>query len=120
LDPRSGDLQERVRDQRPVTEEYLAAHPQNVRAFLAAYREGVDILRKQEDVWLEHGKKLQMTPESIVLLRDEMREDLWTELTPTTEADVRKVFDFLLREAGPQALGGLSELPPRLITTEYQ
>lgn len=101
-------------------EEYLASHPQNIRAFLAAYREAIDILNREDTVWLEHGKALQMTPESIVLLRDEMRVDLWKAFKPSTEADMQKVFEFLLKEAGPQALGGLTEYPEGFMTRDYQ
>jgi NitT/TauT family transport system substrate-binding protein len=101
-------------------EAYLASKPQNIRAFLAAYREAVAILNKEDDVWFEHGKSLQMTPESIILLRDEMRVDLWPTFRPTTEADMKKVFEFLLKEAGPVPLGGLTEYPEGFMTREYQ
>ncbi|MCD6074007.1 MAG: hypothetical protein K0Q70_890 [Rhodospirillales bacterium] len=101
-------------------EDYLASKPQNVRAFLAAYREAVDILRKEDAVWEEHGKTLQMTPDSIILLKEEMRVDLWPTFRPTTEDDLKKVFDFLLGQAGAQALGGVSELTPGFMTRDYQ
>ncbi len=103
-----------------VTKAYRTAHPQNVRAFLAAYREAVDELRAKDDVWQEHGKELKMTPKAIDLLRDEMREDLWTRFQPTTEADMKTVFNFVLKEAGPKALGGLTEFPEGFMTREYQ
>lgn len=102
-----------------TTAEYAAAHPQNVRAFLAAYREGVEILKKQDDVWNEFGKVMEMTPESIILLRDEMRADLWQTFRPTTEADIKKVSEFLLKEAGPAALG-FTELKDGFMTRDYQ
>jgi NitT/TauT family transport system substrate-binding protein len=102
-----------------TTAQYAAAHPQNVRAFLAAYREGVEILKTKDDVWEEYGKSLEMTPESIVLLRDEMRADLWQTFRPTTEADIKKVSEFLLKEAGPDALG-FTELKDGFMTRDYQ
>ena len=102
-----------------VTEDYMKAHPQNVRAFAAAYADAIDILDRQDDVWQEKGKSLEMTPESIVLLRDEMREDLLSHFKPNDEADIRKSFDFLLAQAGPQILG-FSELPHDFMTLDYQ
>ena len=102
-----------------TTGEYAAAHPQNVRAFLAAYREAVEILKTTDDVWNEFGKSLEMTPESILLLRDEMRADLWQTWRPTTEADIKKVAEFLLKEAGPQALG-FTELKDGFMTRDFQ
>jgi NitT/TauT family transport system substrate-binding protein len=102
-----------------TTEAYLGAHPQNVRAFAAAYAEAVGILDRQEDIWQEKGRALEMTAESIVLLRDEMREDLLTKFKPTDEAGIRKVFEFLLAQAGPQVLG-FSKLPSDFMTLDYQ
>ena len=102
-----------------TTENYLATHPQNVRAFAAAYEEAVEILDRQDDVWQEKGKALEMTPESIALLRDEMRDDLLTKFKPTDQAAIRKVFDFLLAQAGPQILG-FSALPDDFMTIDYQ
>lgn len=102
-----------------TTAEYAAAHPQNVRAFLAAYREGVQILKTQDDVWNEFGKQLDMTPASIELLKEEMRVDLWQTFRPTTEADIKRVAEFLLKEAGPAALG-FTELKDGFMTRDYQ
>ena len=101
-------------------EQYLAAHPQNAKAFLAAFREAVEILRRDDDIWRERGKELQMTPESIVMLRDEMRVDLDTRFKPTFEADVKSAFEFLLKEAGPEALGGFAAIPGDWMTRDYQ
>jgi NitT/TauT family transport system substrate-binding protein len=102
-----------------TTAEYAAKHPQNVRAFLAAYREGVQILKTQDDVWNEFGKQLEMTPDSIELLKEEMRVDLWQTFRPTTEDDIKKVAEFLLKEAGPAALG-FTELKDGFMTRDYQ
>lgn len=101
-------------------EQYLAAHPQNAKAFLAAFRAAVEILRRDDDIWRERGKELQMTPESIVMLRDEMRVDLDTRFKPTFEADVKSAFEFLLKEAGPEALGGFAAIPGDWVTRDYQ
>jgi hypothetical protein len=91
----------------------------NVRAFLAAYRDSMTILNSDDNVWLEPGKELKMTEEAIASLRDETRADMWSEFKPTTEADIRKVFDVLRATAGPQLLG-FSQLPDGFTTREYQ
>jgi hypothetical protein len=102
-----------------TTAEYAASHPQNVRAFLAAYREAVQVLRTDDGVWDEFGKSMQMPDRAIAMLREEMRIDLWTRFKPTTEAGTRRVFDFLAATAGPNVLG-FSEFPAGLITSEFQ
>ena len=99
--------------------EYAAKKPNNVRAFVAAYREAVGILRKDDGIWDEFAKNFQMTPPAIALLRDEMRTDIWTEFKPTSKEDTRKVFSFLMEKAGPQVLG-IDTLPDDFITFDYQ
>jgi NitT/TauT family transport system substrate-binding protein len=103
-----------------VREAYLAAHPQNVRAYLAAYRDAVAFLRTDDNIWTEHGKTLQMLPEPILLLRDELRVDLETTFKPTIEADLQTAFAYLLKEAGADALGGFTALPGEWMTRDYQ
>jgi hypothetical protein len=90
-----------------------------VRAYLAAYRESVDILRTNDELWVEIGHSLKMNDTAIAPLRDEMRHDLSTRFDPGTEQDVRSMFDVLLKTAGPEALG-LGKLSDRFMTTEYQ
>jgi len=102
-----------------VDANYAAAHPGNVRAFLAAYREAVEILRTDDSAWLDHAKELQMTDPAIALLREEMRADTWSRFTPETPADIRKTFDVLLPIAGAKVMG-MSELPNGIMTLEYQ
>ncbi len=101
-----------------TSEDYAKAHPQNVRAFLAAYREGVDVLRNEDAIWDDRGKTMEMPPEAIALLRDEMRVDIWTEFAPTTQADIRKAFDFLVGQAGTAPFG-FTEIPDGFITRDY-
>jgi NitT/TauT family transport system substrate-binding protein len=102
-----------------VSEDYAAAHPANVRAYLAAYREAVHILNVNDDVWLEAGRSMKMDDAAIPPLRDEMRRDLMSKFEPDTEAAVRNIFDVLLATAGAKALG-TSKLPDLFMTTQYQ
>jgi NitT/TauT family transport system substrate-binding protein len=98
---------------------YAAAHPANVRAYLAAYREALELLKTDDAVWLERGREMKLDEQGIVPFRDAARRDLMGKFSPTTEADIRKTFDVLLATAGSSVLG-LSELPPGFMTLEYQ
>jgi NitT/TauT family transport system substrate-binding protein len=96
-----------------------AAHPGNLRAFLAAYRDAVEILRTNDAIWLERGKEMKMSEESTALFRKETRTDIWTTFALDTEANIRKIFAELLEAAGPAILG-IGELSPGFITLDYQ
>ncbi|HEX9465413.1 MAG TPA: ABC transporter substrate-binding protein [Alphaproteobacteria bacterium] len=98
---------------------YAAAHPKNVRAYMAAYREAVATLRGNDEIWMEQGRLMKMDEASIPPVRDEMREDLLSTFGPTSAADLQKTFDILLETAGPEVLG-MSRLPEHLMTLEYQ
>jgi NitT/TauT family transport system substrate-binding protein len=98
---------------------YAAAHPANVRAYLAAYREALEILKTDDAVWLERGREMKLDESAIVPFRDAARKDLMGKFSPTTQADIRKTFDVLLATAGTGVLG-LSELPAGFMTLEYQ
>jgi ABC-type nitrate/sulfonate/bicarbonate transport system substrate-binding protein len=98
---------------------YAAAHPANVRAFLAAFRETIEILKVDDAAWLERGREMKLDEQAIVPFRDAARKDLIGKFSPSTEADIRKTFDLLLATAGTGVLG-LSELPAGFMTLEYQ
>jgi len=102
-----------------VSEDYAAAHPANVRAYLAAYREAVSILNTDDDIWVEVGRRQKMDDAAIPPLREEMRRDLMSRFEPTTEAAVRNIFDVLLATAGPGVLG-MDKMPSTFMTMEYQ
>jgi NitT/TauT family transport system substrate-binding protein len=99
--------------------DYVAAHPANIRAYLAAYREAVHILSVDDALWMEQGKLMKMDEQSIPLVRDEMRVDLLTKFDAASEATIKKTFELLLEIGGPEVMG-MSELPPGLVTLEYQ
>jgi NitT/TauT family transport system substrate-binding protein len=102
-----------------ASETYAAAHPANMRAYLAAYREAIQILNINDEVWMEEGRVQKMADAAIPPLRDEMRADLMSKFEPDTEASIRKMFDVLLVTAGPKVLG-MSKLPDVFMTTQYQ
>jgi NitT/TauT family transport system substrate-binding protein len=102
-----------------ASETYAASHPANMRAYLAAYRESVQIMNVNDEVWMEAGRIQKMADAAIPPLRDEMRADLMSKFAPDTEASIRKMFDILLATAGPKVLG-MSKLPDVFMTMQYQ
>lgn len=98
---------------------YAAAHPANLRAYMAAYREAVQILAVNDEIWMEQGKVMKMDEQSIPPVRDEMRADLLSKFESTTAATIRKTFDLLLAIGGPEVMG-MSEFPEGLISLDYQ
>ncbi len=102
-----------------TNETYAAAHPDNVRAFLAAYREAVEILRTDDSAWVPHAHELGMTDAAIVPLRTEMRQDTWSQFGPNDEANIRKTFDALLAVNGPKVMG-MGRLADGFMTLDYQ
>lgn len=102
-----------------AAESYAGVHPANIRAYLAAYREAVQILNVNDDIWMEEGRIQKMADAAIPPLRDEMRADLMSKFEPGTEAGIRNMFDILLATAGPKVLG-MSKLPDVFMTLQYQ
>lgn len=99
--------------------DYLAAHPDNIRAFLAAYRDAIDILRSNDGVWIERGKQMKMSEQAAALFRTEGRKDFWREFKSDTEANIRQVFDVLFAIGGAEVLG-TPRLPDAFMTLGYQ
>jgi NitT/TauT family transport system substrate-binding protein len=100
---------------------YAAQHPQNIKAFLSAYREAVAMLMSDDSVWFDQAKQLlKITdPDLVAKLRERTRPLYVPQFTPQTESDIRRTFDVLLATGGSQPLG-MSRLPDGFITTEYQ
>jgi NitT/TauT family transport system substrate-binding protein len=98
---------------------YVQSKPSNVRAFTAAYRDAIQIMQTNDEVWVERGGQLGMTPEVAGLFRKEGRTDIWSKFEPDTEANIRKVFEAILPLAGAEALG-ISKLAPGFMTMDFQ
>jgi NitT/TauT family transport system substrate-binding protein len=100
--------------------DYAAAHDGNVRAFLAAYREAIDILNTNDAVWAEHGKDLNMTDAAaLAKLRDLSRPMLMKSFAPDAEANIRKMWPILVATVGAEKLG-MSQLVDGFMTLQYQ
>ncbi|HWM46231.1 MAG TPA: ABC transporter substrate-binding protein [Xanthobacteraceae bacterium] len=102
-----------------VDSKFATAYPARVKAFLAAYREALDILGKDDAVWVERGTIMKLQGQALTLFRDEAREDMMGKFEPQTEADIRKVFAVLLETGGAQLLG-IDALPKEFMTLAYQ
>jgi ABC-type nitrate/sulfonate/bicarbonate transport systems, periplasmic components len=102
-----------------TTETYAKAHPANVKAFVAAYKEVVDLLKSNDEIWTEQGANMKLSPEALKFYRDEIRADIIQSFNEKTNDTLKETCNILLETAGPQALG-MSKVPGVLITTEYQ
>lgn len=103
-----------------VKTDYAAAHPADVKAFLAAYRESIAVLEKDDSAWAERAKEMSMTDnETVSALRDQTRPMLASTFKPGDEAAIRKTWEMLVATAGAQTLG-MSTLADHFMTLEYQ
>ncbi len=98
---------------------FASAHPERMKAFLAAYRESIEIMRKDDAVWIERGNIMKLQGQALTLFRDEAREDMMDKFGPQTESDIRKTFDLLLETGGAQLIG-IDALPKEFMTLSYQ
>jgi len=90
-----------------TTESYLDDNPEAVRGFRAAYRDAVDRLRADDDLWAEIGQEMMDgADESVVAaVRDGWREMVVRDWNGETVAGMGRLFDHLLDVAGADALG---------------
>ena len=102
-----------------TTERYAAEKPNNVKAFVAAYKEVYDILMKNDEVWTEQGTNMKLSPEAIVIYRDQMRRDMIRSFTPADNDTLHKTFDVLVETAGSAALG-MEKMPATILSLDYQ
>ena len=101
-----------------MREDYAKQHPGNAKAFVAAYRDAVDILMKTDDVWLEHGQRLKLSPEALAYFKDQVRRDLLKSFTPDMQPGLNATLDAVNAVAADVV--GLKQMPGPLFTTAYQ
>ena len=95
------------------------SHPDNARAFVAAYQDFYDILMTNDEIWQERGAEMRLSPEGIKLFRDQVRSDLVKKFTPEMNGAIEKTFDIVSKVAGPEMIG-FTKMPPNMLTLEYQ
>lgn len=102
-----------------MREEYAKEHPNNVRAFVAAYQDAVDILMTNDAVWEEQGAKMNLSPDALKFFKEQVRRDLIKQFKPDMSKGLEDTFKLMLDVAGPEALG-MQQLPQGLISLDYQ
>lgn len=100
-------------------EEYAKANPANVRAFVAAYQDAVKIMKSDDQLWEEQGKRMKLSPQATQFFKKQVRNDLLTVFTPDMAKGLSDSLDAMVDVAGPEVIG-MSKLPAGLITLDYQ
>ena len=99
---------------------YAAAHRPDVRAFLAAYRDAIDALETDDDIWVEPAAALGITDAATLdALRKQTRPMLMRRFAPDAEVNIRKMWDIPVATAGADTLG-MSKLIDGFMTLDYQ
>jgi NitT/TauT family transport system substrate-binding protein len=88
-------------------ESYLDDHPEAVRGFAAAARDGVDRLLADDDLWIEVGDRLMRTddPDVTRSIRDGWRDMVVRDWDAGSVDGMYRLFDHLKSVAGADALG---------------
>ena len=88
-------------------ESYLDAHPEAVRGFRAAARDGADRLLADDDLWTDIGDRLMRTDDPTVVraVRDGWRDMVVRDWDSARVDGMYRLFDHLQSVAGPDALG---------------
>lgn len=102
-----------------MREEYAKANPANVRAFVAAYQDAVRIMKTDDKLWVDTGKRMKLSPQATEFFKQQVRNDLLTAFTPEMAQGLSDTLDAMVEVAGPEVIG-MSKLPEGLITLEYQ
>ncbi len=89
------------------SDQFLEADAGTARRFSAAYRDVVDRLVAEDDLWEEVGKKLMSydDPAIVAAVRDGWRDMVVREWDEETVAGMEQLFEHLREVAGAEALG---------------
>ncbi len=90
-----------------TSEDYLAENPDAVRGFTGAYRDAVERLTTDDEIWTEIGERLMYEDDPAVVraVRDGWRDMVVADWDEETVAGMERLFDHLLEVAGADALG---------------
>ena len=90
-----------------TSESFLAERPETVRRFRRAYRDAVDRLVAEDDLWRPVARDLMTydDPAIVRAVRDGWRDMVVRDWDAETVAGMERLFDHLLDVAGPDALG---------------
>jgi NitT/TauT family transport system substrate-binding protein len=98
--------------------EYAKEHPANARAFAAAYRDAVDLLMTNEEIWAEQGTRMKMSPEALAFFKQQVRRDLLKTFTPGMNKGLEATLA-AINEVAPEVVG-LKQMPGALLSLDYQ
>ncbi|HET7324978.1 MAG TPA: ABC transporter substrate-binding protein [Halococcus sp.] len=95
-----------------TSEQFLESSPETVRRFKEAYRDAVDHLVTDDEIWDEVGEQLMTDddPEIVRAVRDGWRDMVVRDWNEETIDGMEQLFEHLLDVAGPEALG-VEEIP---------
>jgi len=102
-----------------MREDYAKENPENARAFVAAYREAIDILLTNAEVWQEQGEIMKLAPEATEMFRQGANKEFVKEFKPEMADAIKETFAILLDVAGPEIVG-MTAMPDRVFTMDYQ
>ncbi len=90
-----------------TSESFLAENTETVESFRGAYRDVVDRLVAEDDLWEDIGEKLMTydDPEIVRAVRDGWRDMVVEDWDGETIAGMERLFEYLLDVAGAEALG---------------
>lgn len=90
-----------------TTESYLDANPDAVEGFRAAYRQAVDRLLEDDDLWRELGEEMMdgATESVVTAVRDGWREMVVPDWNDETVRGMHRLFEHLHDVAGTDVLG---------------
>lgn len=90
-----------------TSESFLAENPETVEQFRNAYRDVVDHLVSNDDIWMEIGDQLMAydDPTIVRAVRDGWRDMVVADWDRETVVGMERLFEHLLDVAGPEALG---------------
>lgn len=97
-------------------DDFIAAHPEALSAFVKAWIEAVEYVRTHPEVFDAYGAQLKMDEKGIALLRERVLADYTTRWNDEYIADLQKFAD-LSREVMGE--GFLDTLPPEAFTTRF-
>lgn len=95
-----------------TSEQFHESSPETVRRFKGAYRDAVDHLVTDDEIWEEIGEQLMTydNPEIVRAVRDGWRDMVVSDWNEETVEGMEQLFDYLLDVAGAEALG-VREIP---------
>ncbi len=98
-------------------DEYIKSNPKNVKAFVLAYQQAVEHMRKNDDIWAEMLSRQGIKDPAVVkLMRDWTREVTMDQFSADPMADTKKLFDKVYAIGGKEALG-VDKLPEGIFNT---